>query len=78
MCMRTGQIIILLEHLEHLPAKPDFGVHHVLLDIDGGKPFLARDTCDSIFRFLARVSDDNEDFETAIKAIYAIFVDTRI
>ena len=50
--------IILLKYLEHFSPKTDLRIHHILLNIDGSKPFLARDARDRILRLLAGIPDD--------------------
>ena len=39
------------KHGKHFSAKADFGVHHILFDIDDGKAFFACDTGDDFFVF---------------------------
>ena len=50
--------IILLKYLKHFSPKANFCIHHILLNVDGSKPFFASDSCDRILCLLAGVPDN--------------------
>ena len=50
---------ILLEYLKNLSPKPNFGVHHCLVDVHSAEALLSGNTCDGVVRTLAGILDDH-------------------
>ena len=44
---------VLLEHTKNFPPKPNFGIHHGLLNVDGTKAFSSGNTSDGVARLSA-------------------------
>ena len=50
---------VLLKYLKNFSPKPNFGVHHCLVDVHGAEALLSGNTCDGVARALAGILDDH-------------------